>query len=514
MEGREKLLWWAGGCWLSALAVALGAWPGAAAAAADTQPTEIIVSIVGGAGNPEFDAGFHDLAAAYQARHPAVRVILENKGNGYGAGYTTWLNTQLASGVPRPDIVSGNYVPDYAHYLNLDYYGGFPNPYTGRPMNEGLDFNFYKSMNSRGERTMLATQMVKVMWYYNADVFARLGLIPPQTWDEFIATCAKLRAAGLVPTSLRFNYRFYQWLFEIFFDQYSRPYLELIRARPGDWCFDPARDANWRYDPSDPFNDATPTVNYLRLLGAIRSQAIPYDDPAFIHTLDTLKSLAPYVPADFLVDTPTADTEAYTLFLNGVAAMHLDLSRLLVQLDDDVAGAAHFRWGTFDTPSQVNALVKAPARSVESALGEYISIIHKNQARTEQVLDFVHFWLSPAGYQVFVDGQIKAGSFRPSGPVMVRGVELPARYRNRFAAMVRKGNAETQLNSISGFLPPGSRLLHDFKQTLTELMQGKIESPEAARRIQAMMLEGVTEVAARNRLDESSLAHPERDPSS
>ncbi len=482
--------------------------------AAAQPPTEIVVSIVAGTGNPGFEAGFRDLAAAYRKQHPDVRVLLEGKGNGYGVGYSTWLNTQMASGAPRPDIVSGNYVQEYAHYLNFDYYAGQLNPYTGRRMDEGIDFDFYRTINSRGERMTLSTQMVKVMWFYNAAIFRRLGLKPPRTWDEFLRTCATLRAAGYVPTSLRFNYRFYQWLLEILMDQYTRPYIELIRARPGDWCYEPARDANWRYNPADPFNDATPTVNYARLLAAIRSRAIPYDGPAFIRALDSLKSLGPFVPDDFLVDTPSSDAEAYTLFLNGVAAIHLDTTQLLTHIDADMAGPGAFPWGAFDTPSQVNALVKAPARAVESSGGEYISIVNKNQPRTDRVLDFVDFWFSPAGYQAFVDGQIAAGNFQPSGPIMVRGVTLPPAYRDRFAMVTRRGNAEILLNAMFGFFPPGSRLVNDFRQTLADLVRGRIGSPEAARRIQAMMIEGVAEVAARNRLDESNLAHPERDPSS
>jgi ABC-type glycerol-3-phosphate transport system substrate-binding protein len=493
---------------LLALALRLEAGPEAAPPA----KSEIVVSIVGGSRNAGFDHGMKALIEAYRGFHPEVAVIVENKGNGYGVGYPTWLNTQLASGAPRPDIVSGNYCKDYAHYVNLDYYGGQINPYTGRPMNEGLDFDFFKSTNSRGERTMLSTQMVKVMWYYNRDVFAQLKLRPPETWDEFLATCEKLRAAGKVPTSLRFNYRFYQWLFEIVLDQYTRANIELVRARPGDWCFDPGRDGTWTYNPADPLNDAAPTLNYARLLGAIRRREIRYDDAAFVQVLETLKSLAPYVPADFLVDTPTADAEAYTLFLNGTAAMHLDTSFLLTELDRDVAGAAGFKWGIFDTPSQVNRWVQAPARSVESAAGEYVSIISKNQPQNDRVLDFLHFWFSARVYQTFVDGQIASGNFQPTGVIMVHGVKLPPSYRERFDAVVRRGNAEIPMNYISGLLPPGSRLLNDFKQTLTELMQGKIDAPVASRRIQAMMLEAVSEILVRNRLDDSFLEHPERDP--
>lgn len=477
---------------------------------AAAQPGEVVVSIVGD--HMGFAEGMKALIDAYHKFHPEIHVSVESKGLGYGVGYPTWLNTQLTSGDPRPDVVSGNYCPDYAHYVNLDYYGGQTNPYTGRPMNEGLDFDFFRSLNSRGERILLSTQMVKIMWFYNRDIFDRLHLSPPRTWDEFLEVCAKLKQAGILPLSLRFNYRFYQWLSEILFDQYTRPYIQIIRAQPGDWCYDPERDGDWKYDPANPLNDAKPTVNFARYLRAIQRHEIPYDDAAFIHMLESLKSLAPYVPSDFLVDTPSADSETYTLFLNGTAAIHLDMSSLLMQIDGDLASAANFRWATFDTPSQVNEYVKAPARSVESSAGEYIGVINKNQAQTDRVMDFVHFWLSAQGYQIYVDAKVAAGKYHPAGPVMVHGVKLPAEFEKRFGAIVRRGNAEILLNGLSTVLPDGSRLNNDLKQTLADMMQGKIEPREAARRIQAIMYAGVGETLARNRLDQSFLEHPERDP--
>lgn len=478
------------------------------------EPAEIIVSIIGGSVTGGRDGGFRALTAAYAQIHPEVRVILEDKGSGYGVGYPAWLSTQLASGAPRPDIVSANYCTDYAHYVNLDYYAMQTNPYTGKAMNQGVDFDFFRTTNSRGERILLSTQMVKVLWYYNRSVFDRYGLRPPETWDAFLQTCEKLRAAGLVPLSLRFNYRYYQWLLEILFDQYTRPYINLIRAQPGDWCFDPARDGTWSYNPADPFNDSVPTVNYARLLRAIKNGDIRYDDAAFVQTLENLKSIARYAPADFLVNTPSTDAEAYTLFLNGVAAIHLDTSSLLFHLDNDLAGAGGFKWGTFDTPPQVNPWVKAPARSVESSSGEYLGIISKNQPQTDRVIDFLHFWLSPAGYQTYVDGQLATGRFQPSGMIMVHHVNLPDRYQSRIASIVRRGNAEIQLNYISSFFSQGSRLLHGFKQTLTDMVQEKITTQTAARQIQEAMQAGVADILARNHLDQSFLDHPELDPNS
>ena len=503
---------WKPGRWRAiAAAVVLAAAPACAAAPV---PDEIIVSIIGGSDRNSTQAGFQALAAAYARKHPEIRVVFEPKGNGHGVGYPMWLNTELSSGTPRADVVSGNYSPEFPRYVNFDYYAGLVNPYTGRKWSEDLDFNFFKSTNSRGERILLSTQMVKVVWYYNRDIFDRLRLRVPATWDELLQTCTVLRAHGFVPTTVRFNYRFHQWLLEILGDQFTRANIELVRARPGDWCFDPERDGNWRYDPSDPFNDARPTINFARLLGAIRQGQIRYDTPAFRQVLDNLRALAAHTPSDFLVDTPSADAEAYTLFLNGIAAIHLDTSMLLSQLDADVAGAGHFRWSSFDTPSQTGPLVVAPARAVESSAGEYIGVIRKNQPHTDRVIDFLQFWLSPQGYQIYVDAQLPTGRFHPAGPIMVRGVTLPAQYQESFVKVVRRGNAEMPVNYVGGFLPSGSRLVVDFKRTLASFIQGKISTEDCARQIQAIMIAAVDETVANNHLDASFLKHPERDPNS
>ena len=42
------------------------------------------------------------------------------------------------------------------------------------------------------------------MWgmYYRKDVFAKAGIAVPKTWPEFLAACAKLKAAGITPIAL------------------------------------------------------------------------------------------------------------------------------------------------------------------------------------------------------------------------------------------------------------------------------------------------------------------------
>jgi ABC-type glycerol-3-phosphate transport system substrate-binding protein len=66
----------------------------------------------------------------------------------------------------------------------------------------------YKSEYTQGMRDAFTVdgQLYALPWgleywlvYYNKDVYSQLGLKVPNTWDEFIDNCAKIRAAGKTP---------------------------------------------------------------------------------------------------------------------------------------------------------------------------------------------------------------------------------------------------------------------------------------------------------------------------
>lgn len=470
-------------------------------------------------------AGYRALVKAYKEVQPEVTVKIELKGAAFGgsAGYPTWLNTQLASQNPRPDIVSGNYSPTYGSYVNFDYYRYCTNPYTGHRWDEDLNFDFCVERNNLGVRVMLPTQAVHIQWFYNKDLFERLGVDVPKTWPEFMALCEKVRAAGTIPTTLRFDFRYHQWLAEILWDQYSRPHFQYLRALPGDWCFNPDVDRAWHYDPSDPFNDVMPTTNRIRMFQAIRDGVIRYDTPAFVRFLENMKTIAQYTPSDFLVESVGTGGDPYSLFLRQEAAMHLDGTWLLPQIEKDMAELGQtdngierklkpFRWGIFDTPPQVDPLVVGPVRSIESASGEYVSVIHKNQAQTDMVVDFVMFWLSAPGYQAHVDGQVAADEFIPTGKIMVRNVRIPERFEAMLADVTMIGNAENATNRLFLLPPAGSRLVLDARQILVEYIQNRIDAQEAARQFEAVAQASIAENMQRNNLPMALLDHPEADP--
>ena len=173
-----------------------------------------------------------------------------------GVGYPEWLGTQLAAGEPakvRPDIVSGNYQATYANYVNLDKYVFQTNPYTGHIWNEDVDWSFWQERNARGERIMLPTEAVHILWFYNQELFDKAGVEPPTTWDELVSACAKIEEATPEIKCAGANYvwKLNQWILEIYWDQYARDIVEIARCQAGDYCYDEEVDGKFMFDPND-----------------------------------------------------------------------------------------------------------------------------------------------------------------------------------------------------------------------------------------------------------------------
>ncbi len=151
-------------------------------------------------------------------------------------------------------------------------------------------------------------------------------------------------------------------------------------------------------------------------------------------------------------------------------------------------------------------------RGTESASGQYISIIDKNQPQTDLVMDFVMFWLSGPGYQIFVDGAAAAHQFVPAGKIMVRDVRIPGRLVELFDSVAARGNSGRDWNQLFVFAPPGSRALEDGQQILAECVKGRLSLDEAAQRFQQVMHRAVRDRLERQDLPLKTLDHPELDP--
>jgi len=466
--------------------------------------------------------GFESLQEAYKKVQPDVKLIWEPKG-GPGVDYTSILGTMLASGTPRPDIVAGAYMPTYNKYLNFDRYRYQTNPYTGNQWDEDLDWNFWVGKNAGGARSVLATQSVHIMWFYNKDIFNKLGLTPPTTWSEMVRVAEKINEAGIIPIASSYGYKVPLWMNEIYMDQFTRKWHDIVRAQPGDYNFDDEIDGKFVADPNDPFLNSKYNFNQARFYKGIKDGTIRFDTPEVAELVKNMAMLFPkYAQKDFFVAS-----DEYQLFLQQKAAMIIDgtwtlptLTKDMANLNDpkrleelqikDSGALQSFEWGTFENPAMEGPLVQGPVRSVESATGEYISIIDKNQEQSDMVLDFVMFWLSKPGYQAWIDGQVKANKFTPGGPIMVKGVEVPADIKAQFDNVKMLGNAEIVMNNLLltrvADLDTGNFTL--FKEAL----EGKITPEEFGTKLQKTWTDNLNEIVKQAGLTADNIENPARAP--
>jgi ABC-type glycerol-3-phosphate transport system substrate-binding protein len=171
-----------------------------------------------------------------------------------------------------------------------------------------------------------------------------------------------------------------------------------------------------------------------------------------------------------------------------------------------------FAWGTFENPPMEGPLVKSPVRSAESATGEYISIIEKDQRQLDIALDFVMFWLSKAGYKPYLDGYIKSGRFRPGGPLAVKGVEDPPEIQKLFRDIKFMGNAETNYNNFLAWGGGGSPHMKAAFDLYKEALEGKMPPAEFGKRLQSLITTNFDDLIKRAQLSREDIDNPAKQP--
>jgi len=434
------------------------------------------------------------LSQAYQERQPDVEIAWDTADR--GAEYPSWLGTQLAADDIAVDIVAGNYQATYRGYVNLDAYRGVTNPYSEQMWDADLNWDLIRALDPSGNRIMLPTRAVHINWFYNQDLFDQAGITAlPATWTEFVEVSTVLADSGVTPVGINFVWQLPQWFAEVYFDQYHIDWVETVRAQEGDWNYDPAFDGVFEFNPDEPLIHNLYTYNVQRFMNGIQTGTLRFDTPAVAEIVTNFKAMFPRFATEDLYVT----TDTYTKFLQQQVAILPDGSWNLGQLTADMAelsperlaeleieadAVQTFTWSTFENPAMEGDLVRSAPRSVESASGEYISVIEKDQAQTDLSVDFAMFWLSAAGYQPWLDAQWAQPGFSPAGPLQVNGVEVPPEEDALFADLAEMGNAEAAYN---GFWTAGAGGQHttDLHNLLAEALNDNITPEEYASQLQA-----------------------------
>ena len=448
------------------------------------------------------------LTAAYKKVQPGVDIVWDTQDFSGSDAYTQFLTTQLAATNPHADFVSGVYSKTYRGYVDLDQYQGTTNPYTHDQWSQDIDFQRGGSRNALGQLYQVATGLSHLNWIYNKDMFDKAGVQPPTTWDEFVTVCSKLKASGVTPIAANYQWIVPQWLTEIYFDQYHVDWVQTVRAHKGDWDFNPDLDGKFTYNPADGAIHSKYTYNPQRFWQGIQNKTLRFDTPEMAELAGNLAKIFPkYATSDFFVMT-----DPYPSLLKGQVAMITADATTLNTLATDFKSKSvkKFTPGTFENPAMQSSLVKSKPRAVEPKGGDYVSIIKKNTQQAAMAVDFAMFWLSKAGYQPYMDAEIKAGT--TVGTMGVQGLTFPAAIQERNDSVKFVGNAEVTLNQIwtAGADPTSMADLHNL---LKNALQGKVTPKGYATALQKYFQSNFDTMIGKLSLTKDDINNPSRRPS-
>ncbi|WP_217592096.1 ABC transporter substrate-binding protein [Cohnella sp. GbtcB17] len=506
---------------------------------ASASSTESAASQLSGTFNISLSNGssavWNAVADAYMKKNPGVKVNVDIKP---ADNYKEWLTAQFAAGTPDADLVTNNEVANLlADKKFVDYYPYLDqvNPYTNKPWKDSLDLGAMginlDSVGTEDHLYNLNFESVQIVWMYNKEIFDKIGISEvPKTFSELTADFDKIKAAGYTPLALAGDANSMWsgqagWLVRIYADQYLRDYINVIRSQEQDYTYLPSVDGIWKYDPTDPFNDANSNVtkNPLRQWKAVQDKTGPYKiagNPAWTAYADNLKKLFSYTPDGFF---GVKDDQAYQMFLTGKAATMVSTPASYWQLPKDFAdeaktgatgGVKAFDYGFFNMPSMEGEGVIAPARTIQIPIGFY-GLVSKDAEQNALGMDFMMYLTSPEGYKVYAEAIQNSKDASLSGAPALKDITLPAEMTAAFANFEPIGNTE-------GYESPGNNLargindyqpsVQDWVGSVQRFFAGKLTTEQYLSELQANIDKYLEPMLKQSKKELSDLDTPERRP--
>ena len=478
---------------------------------------------------------------AYEALNPGVDVVVDLKPQD---SYADWVKAMFQSyddAVPEADLVYGNLAGSDRtdKVINFLDYLGEESPYSD--VEDWTEQFAFEMQNIEGAGTMwdcLSISGVQVLWFYNVEIFEKVGVEPPKTWDEFVDVCAKIEAAGYQPLAIAGDFQSFWaeqmgWLAQVYADQTTRSQIEIVRAQEGDYCYDPDIDGAFAYDPTDSHNDdaANVTSNPVRFWKAFVQDGTIRADTEGMKTVwsNFAKIFPQYAGGENFYGTDA--NGAKTMFFKQDAAIYLSGSwffgdylntmadvkagnTVTIGADDaavELTGLTEFGLGTFAMPSMEGAGIEAPARTIEVATG-FLSAVKKDPDHDEMVVDFLKFYTSPQGYSAFMAALIDNKGV-PDGLPLIKGIELEGELAEMFANIEYIGNCQ------KGFCQALARGVGDNQEALRawytysmDLLNGKIDVEQWAAQHQENQLKYAPDVMESSKISVADLENPQNEP--
>lgn len=160
-----------------------------------TEPFTIRVAM--GSTGESVDSVFTKLKVAYEKKYPGrtVEIVIQENDTYETIGLTNLLTSRNA-----PDVYFERPGTRLATKVEDGYAADITDAVNGPEFAGRFDAEAYNGMQIDGKTYMVpwSGDVTNVFWY-NKAIFTANGITPPATWDEFLALCAKLKAAGVQP---------------------------------------------------------------------------------------------------------------------------------------------------------------------------------------------------------------------------------------------------------------------------------------------------------------------------
>jgi raffinose/stachyose/melibiose transport system substrate-binding protein len=310
---------------------------------------------------PEDKVGYESLIAEFQKQNPDIKVEFKPFKS---TEYNTIVNNTLQSGTGVDILQLRPYdgamaLADAKYLTPLDKVKGLDQiPASYLAAAKGSDNQIY------GVPFMLNNAVI----FYNKKMFEEQSLPIPETFEEFLAACEKLKSKNIVPIAQSGKAAYL---------------LSMTHSVIGVDAYG-----------GNAFVDSL-------LKGKTN-----FKDPLFVESINRMKKLEPYFPKDFIA---IDDKDAQTLFYNGKAAMYINGSHRLEtfeanKLDFPVDYFSGFASKKGEQPNIVTWVD-----------GSYA--VAKSSKHQEQALKFVEFVASKSFGQMFSEQLTRVSPITGVGPV-------------------------------------------------------------------------------------------------
>lgn len=395
-----------------------------APAAEPEEEASIIFSTISG----YYTTALKEAAEQYGKEHPGKTVTIEVI-NDNGAYKTNFDSKMAAGGKDAPDIVHANLVGnDQGWLMKLNEFVNEPNPYNGgKTVFDGIDPGYHGyAYDANGDVTNLPFDLVGTGFFYNKDIFEKLNLEVPQTWEALLAAAETIEKAGYIALAMPNSAE--AWMHSSFIDWTTRHLHPELLILPGDGRYDEKihkKNTEIKYDPNNPHFDFGSVHDMEKIILATKNGMYDPEGPAEQKWWTVLKQLSSYYqPGYATMDEQTI----YPLFLSQKAAMFWNGSWQVGTLiaDQQELGDKSFQWGTFKFPEfeTPDPLFQGKPRGI-LVPGHMLAIAQKDDAAKQALAkDFMKYLYSKDVAQRIFERTLEVGEF-VQGPSLVIGVDLP-----------------------------------------------------------------------------------------